>query len=70
MGATYPAVLNAANEVAVMAFLSGKIRLIQIPEVVAAVLDEHQGAAVVSEVSLQRADRWARARAAEILEAR
>jgi len=69
MGATYPAVLNAANEVAVMAFLSGKLRLIQIPEVVAAVLDEHQGAAVVSEVSLQRADRWARARAAEILEA-
>ena len=68
LGSTYPAALNASNEVAVMAFLSGKIRLIQIAEVVAAVLDEHQGASVVSEVALQRADRWARARAAEILE--
>ncbi len=68
LGSTYPAALNASNEVAVMAFLSGKIRLLQIAEVVAAVLDEHQGASVVSEVALQRADRWARARAAEILE--
>ncbi len=68
LGSTYPAALNASNEVAVMAFLSGKIRLMQIAEVVAAVLDEHQGASVVSEVALQRADRWARARAAEILE--
>ncbi|HEX8100085.1 MAG TPA: 1-deoxy-D-xylulose-5-phosphate reductoisomerase [Actinomycetota bacterium] len=68
LGQTYPAALNAANEVAVMAFLGGKIRLIQIAEVVAAVLDEHDGAPVVSEVALARADRWARARAAEIIE--
>jgi 1-deoxy-D-xylulose-5-phosphate reductoisomerase len=68
LGLTYPAALNAANEVAVMAFLEGKIGLIQIPEVVAAVLDEHEGAAVVSEVALTRADRWARDRAAEIIE--
>ena len=51
-----------------MAFLEGKIRLVQIPEVVAAVLDEHDAAPVVSEVALDRADRWARARAAEIIE--
>jgi 1-deoxy-D-xylulose-5-phosphate reductoisomerase len=68
LGLTYPAALNAANEVAVMAFLGGKIRLIQIPEVVGAVLDEHEPAAVVSEVALERADRVARARAAEIIE--
>ena len=68
LGLTYPAVLNAANEVAVMAFLEGKVRLIHIPEVVGAVLDEHEGAGVVSEVTLQRADGWARARAAEIVE--
>jgi 1-deoxy-D-xylulose-5-phosphate reductoisomerase len=68
LGLTYPAALNAANEVAVMAFLEGKIGLIQIPEVVAAVLDEHDAAQVVSEVSLTRADRWARGRAAEIIE--
>jgi 1-deoxy-D-xylulose-5-phosphate reductoisomerase len=67
LGATYPAVLNAGNEVAVMAFLDGKIRLVQIPEVVAAVLDEHEAAGVVSEVTLNRADRWARTRAAEII---
>src|SRR5438067_12511644 len=65
MGVTYPAVLNASNEIAVMAFLEGKIRLIQIPEVVAAVLDEHEAPKAVSEVALQRADLWARGRAAE-----
>jgi hypothetical protein len=36
--------------------------------VVEAVLDEHEAAAVVSEVTLTRADRWARSRAAEIVE--
>jgi 1-deoxy-D-xylulose-5-phosphate reductoisomerase len=70
MGVTYPAVLNASNEVAVMAFLEGKIGLIQIPEVVGAVLEEHQAPKVVSEVALQRADAWARTRAAEIIESR
>jgi 1-deoxy-D-xylulose-5-phosphate reductoisomerase len=68
LGLTYPAALNASNEVAVMAFLEGKIRLVQIPEVVAAVLDEHTPAPVVSEVALDRADRWARSRAAETIE--
>jgi 1-deoxy-D-xylulose-5-phosphate reductoisomerase len=67
LGVTHPAVLNAANEVAVMAFLEGKIRLIQIPEVVAAVMEEHEAPKVVSEVALQRADGWARGRAAEII---
>ena len=67
MGLTYPAALNAANEVAVEAFLEGKIRLVQIPEVVAAVLDDHEPAPVVSVVTLERADRWARARAGELI---
>jgi 1-deoxy-D-xylulose-5-phosphate reductoisomerase len=66
MGLTYPAVLNAANEVAVMTFLEGKIRLTHIPEVVEAVLEEHEPAGVVSEVTLSRADTWARTRAAEL----
>ena len=68
LGSTFPAVLNAANEVAVMGFLEGKIRLLQIPEIVAVTLDEHDGAQVVSEVTLSRADSWARRRAAEIIE--
>jgi 1-deoxy-D-xylulose-5-phosphate reductoisomerase len=67
MGLTYPAVLNAANEVAVTAFLEGKVRLTQIPEVIQAVLEEHEAAGVVSEVTLSRADAWARARAAELI---
>ena len=67
MGQTYPAVLNAANEVAVMAFLDGRIRLVQIPEVVGIVLDEHEPAPIVSEVTLSRADRWARERSDDVI---
>jgi 1-deoxy-D-xylulose-5-phosphate reductoisomerase len=70
MGATFPAVLNAANEVGVMAFLEGKIPLTGIADVVGRVLDEHEPASVVSLVSLDRADAWARRRAAELIEAR
>ncbi|MGH2683783.1 MAG: 1-deoxy-D-xylulose-5-phosphate reductoisomerase [Actinomycetota bacterium] len=70
MGATFPSALNAANEVGVMAFLGGKIPLTGIANVVAQVLDEHEPASVVSLVTLDRADRWARRRAAELIEAR
>jgi 1-deoxy-D-xylulose-5-phosphate reductoisomerase len=68
MGATFPAALNAANEVGVMAFLEGKIPLTGIADVVARVLDEHEPASVVSLVTLDRADGWARRRAAELIE--
>ena len=68
---TFPAVMSAANEVAVMAFLEGKIPLTRIVEVVTAVVDEHEApSSVVSVVNLERADSWARRRAAEIIEAR
>ena len=67
---TYPAVLNAANEVAVMAFLEGKIPMTGIPDVVAQALDEHEPVSVVSVVTLDRADAWARHRAAEIIDSR
>jgi 1-deoxy-D-xylulose-5-phosphate reductoisomerase len=71
LGVTFPAVMSAANEVAVMAFLEGKIPLTRIVEVVQAVVDEHETASsVVSVVYLERADAWARRRAAEIIEAR
>ena len=68
MGSTFPAVLNAANEVAVMAFLEGKIAMTGIPDVVERVLDDHEPASVVSVVTLDRADAWARRRAAEIID--
>ncbi len=71
LGLTFPAVMSAANEVAVMAFLEGKIPLTRIVEVVTAVVDEHEvPSSVVSVVSLERADAWARRRAAETIEAR
>ncbi len=71
LGLTFPAAMNAANEVAVMAFLEGKIPLTRIVEVVQDVVDEHEApSSVVSVVNLERADGWARARAAEIIEAR
>ena len=71
LGRTFPAVMSAANEVAVMAFLEGKIPLTRIVEVVQAVVDEHEApSSVVSVVILERADTWARRRAAEIIEAR
>jgi 1-deoxy-D-xylulose-5-phosphate reductoisomerase len=69
-GATYPAVLNAANEVAVNAFLEGRIPLPAIAEVVEATLEAHDPATVVSVVSLERADAWARLRASDALERR
>jgi 1-deoxy-D-xylulose-5-phosphate reductoisomerase len=70
LGLTFPAAMNAANEVAVMAFLEGKIPLTRIVEIVQTVVDEHEPASVVSVVNIERADAWARQRAAEIVEER
>jgi 1-deoxy-D-xylulose-5-phosphate reductoisomerase len=70
LGATYPAVMNAANEVAVHAFLEGRIPFPMIPEVAGAVLDDHEPASVVSVVTLDRADAWARDRATALIDAR
>ena len=62
-GGTMPAVLNAANEVAVRAFLDGKIRLSDIAVVNESVMDEHETAAIDSLVTVLAADGWARRRA-------
>jgi len=70
LGLTFPAVMNAANEVAVMAFLEGKIALTRIVEIVQTVVDEHTPASIVSVVNIERADSWARRRAADIVEGR
>jgi 1-deoxy-D-xylulose-5-phosphate reductoisomerase len=65
-GGTAPAVLNAANEVCVEAFLAGRLAFPVISDTVAAVLDE-QGAPVVgNDLSLAdvlSAETWARDRA-------
>jgi len=41
-GGSAPAVLNAANEVAVAAFLDGRIRFGQIPALIAEALERHE----------------------------
>jgi len=41
-GGTAPAALNAANEIAVAAFLAERIRLTDIPHIIAHVLDGHE----------------------------
>ena len=58
-----PAVLNAANEIAVRAFLDGKIRLIDVAAVNESIMDEHENAAVDSLETVLAADEWARGRA-------
>lgn len=64
IGGTLPAVLNAANEIAVDAFVNRRISFLQISEVVARVLEAHK---VVQHPSLDQilaADAWGRKEAA------
>ena len=67
VGGTLPAVLNAANEVAVDAFLNGKIAFTGIWQTVERVMTAHQ---VISHPNLEaliEADAWARCKACELL---
>ena len=62
-GATAPTVLNAANEVAVEAFLGGRLAFGQISEVIASVLDRATGGILPAATELDavlRMDDWAR----------
>jgi 1-deoxy-D-xylulose-5-phosphate reductoisomerase len=65
-GGTAPATLNAANEVAVAAFLDSRIRWATIPDVLKAVLDRHDGAVPDGVDAIIDADRRAR-RAAQLV---
>jgi 1-deoxy-D-xylulose-5-phosphate reductoisomerase len=67
IGGTMPAVLNAANEIAVEAFLSDKIRLSDIPHIVENVMNEHEAQNAKSLETILTADKSARTRAAEML---
>ncbi|MBM3880651.1 MAG: 1-deoxy-D-xylulose-5-phosphate reductoisomerase [Verrucomicrobia bacterium] len=66
LGGTLPAVLNAANEIAVAAFCEGRLSFPQIAATVARVMDAH---ATVPHPTLDQildADAWARAEAARV----
>ena len=68
-GGALPTVLNAANEVAVAAFLAGEIGFLDIAALVAEVLAGHQGGAMTSLADVMEVDASAR-RAAHALRAR
>jgi 1-deoxy-D-xylulose-5-phosphate reductoisomerase len=68
-GGTAPCVLNAANEVAVQAFLDGEIRFTAIAEVIERALDAHEPGPVRHFSDLYRADAEARIGARELIEA-
>jgi 1-deoxy-D-xylulose-5-phosphate reductoisomerase len=67
-GGTMPAVLNAANEVAVEAFLAGRIPFLAIGEVVEETLGRHRSSPAVEVEVILSADRWAREEARRITE--
>jgi 1-deoxy-D-xylulose-5-phosphate reductoisomerase len=66
-GGTLPAVFNAANEVAVEAFVEGRIRFTDIWRVVEETMAAHEVQAAGSLESVIGADAWARGRAGERL---
>jgi len=63
VGGTLPAVLNAANEVAVEAFLARRINFPQISEMVERVMSRHEVVEHPDLPQILEADRWARAEA-------
>jgi len=64
VGGTMPAVLNAANEVAVEAFCNCRISFEQISQTVASVMEQHQWVVHPSLDEILSADAWARGEAA------
>src|ERR1035437_8110984 len=64
VGGTLPAVLNAANEVAVDAFVNRRISFLDISAVVRRTMEQHQPVPHASLEQILAADAWARAEAA------
>ena len=66
-GGTMPAVMNAANEAAGEAFLSGEIPFLKIMEVVEAVMNDHRLVEAPDLEAILAADRWAREEAGRVI---
>ncbi|PYJ70970.1 MAG: 1-deoxy-D-xylulose-5-phosphate reductoisomerase [Verrucomicrobia bacterium] len=66
-GGTLPAVMNAANEVAVAAFLDRKVSFPSISQIVEEVMNRHTSVAHPDLDAILRADQWARAGAARFV---
>jgi 1-deoxy-D-xylulose-5-phosphate reductoisomerase len=69
-GGTYPAVMNAANEVAVAAFLERTLAFTDIVEVIEEVLESHEATEATSLDQVLSADTWARQEAAAAIKKR
>jgi len=59
-GESMPAVMNAANEIAVDSFLSGKIKFLQISEVIERTMNSHKPHNLTSIEEVLHADSWGR----------
>jgi 1-deoxy-D-xylulose-5-phosphate reductoisomerase len=68
-GGTMPAVLNAANEIAVDQFLKGRIKFPEITGIARNIMDEHKIIRSPSGEDIVEADRWARKIALNICKA-
>ena len=68
-GGTAPAVLNAANEVCVQAFVEGRLPFLGIVDTVAAVVGEHPLRERATLADVLTSEEWARARAHELVAA-
>lgn len=60
-----PVVLNAADEIAVEAFLVGKIKLTDIPKIIESVMAEHKVNKRANLKKILEIDQWARNRTKE-----
>ena len=67
-GGTLPAVLNASNEIAVAAFLAGRISFPRIWQTVEEVMNRHTSVAKPTLDAILRADQWARAEASAVIQ--
>ena len=65
-GESMPAVMNAANEIAVEAFLEGRIGFIQIAETIERTMNSHTARDLCSIEEVLEADQWGRVTALEI----
>jgi len=68
-GGTLPAVMNAANEIAVAAFLDRQVRFSDIWRIVEEVMDRHKPVAHADLDAILEADQWTRAQARKCVEA-
>ena len=67
-GGTFPTILSSADEVAVNAFLKGKLSFTKIASLIERVINEHKPSSGTDIDEIIEADRWATKRSLQILE--